>query len=200
MDQKSDDFGVSWLLWTIQYMKSKNGRECIWNTVRKRNFKICFRQQTRVRSLECRKQLQCHFLLHSCICTWENKRSGSCFEHYCLPFLWQVLACLEFVKYQLGLRWNIPVFARCNVYISAIHITKTCLYNFDPLKPKFYIVKLGFTGVCIIFLILLKNIDCEYSLEPPRWGGSNEYPQSMFWAEIWKISEFFIWKFSLFWL
>ena len=30
-----------------------------------------------------------------------------------------------------------------------------------------------------------------YSLEPPRWGGSNEYPQSMFWAEIWKISEFF---------
>ena len=33
------------------------------------------------------------------------------------------------------------------------HITKTCLYNFDPLKPHFYIVKLGFTGVCIIFLI-----------------------------------------------
>ena len=32
-------------------------------------------------------------------------------------------------------------------------ITKTCPYNFDPLKPHFYIVKLGFTGVCIIFLI-----------------------------------------------
>ena len=32
-------------------------------------------------------------------------------------------------------------------------ITKTCLYNLDPLKPHFYIVKLGFTGVCIIFLI-----------------------------------------------
>ena len=29
-------------------------------------------------------------------------------------------------------------------------------------------------------------------------GGSNEYPQSMFWAEIWKISEFLIWKFSFF--
>ena len=25
-----------------------------------------------------------------------------------------------------------------------------------------------------------QNIDCGYSLEPPRWGGSNEYPQSMF--------------------
>ena len=32
-------------------------------------------------------------------------------------------------------------------------ITKTCLYNFAPLKPHFYIVKLGFTGVYIIFLI-----------------------------------------------
>ena len=32
-------------------------------------------------------------------------------------------------------------------------ITKTYPYNFDPLKPHFYTVKLGFTGVCIIFLI-----------------------------------------------
>ena len=32
-------------------------------------------------------------------------------------------------------------------------ITKTCIYNFDPLKPNFYIVKLGFTGVYSIFLI-----------------------------------------------
>ena len=59
-------------------------------------------------------------------------------------------------------------------------ITKTCLYNFDPLKPLFYIVKLGFAGVYIIFLISAQNIDCGYSLEPPRRGGSNEYPQSMF--------------------
>ena len=36
-------------------------------------------------------------------------------------------------------------------------ITKTRLYNFNPLKPHFYIVKLGFTGVYIIFLILLKK-------------------------------------------
>ena len=36
-------------------------------------------------------------------------------------------------------------------------ITKTYLYNFDPLKPHFYIVKLGFTGVYIIFLISVKN-------------------------------------------
>ena len=84
--------------------------------------------------------------------------------------------------------------------VQRILITKTSLYNSDPLKPHFYIVKLGFTGVYIIFLISAQNIDCGYSLEPPRRGGSNEYPQSMFWAEIWKISEFFYVKIFLFWL
>ena len=68
-----------------------------------------------------------------------------------------------------------------------ISITNTCLYNFDPLKPHFYIVKLGFTEVYIIFLIFAQNIDFGYSLELPRRGGSNEYPQSMFWVEIWKL-------------
>ena len=37
--------------------------------------------------------------------------------------------------------------------IAEKRITKTRLYNFDPLKPHSYIVKLGFTGVYIIFLI-----------------------------------------------
>ena len=34
-----------------------------------------------------------------------------------------------------------------------VFIMKTCLYNFDPLKPHFYTVKLGFTGVYITFVI-----------------------------------------------
>ena len=33
-------------------------------------------------------------------------------------------------------------------------ITKTCLCNFDPLKPHFYIVKLGVTGIYIIFVFI----------------------------------------------
>ena len=33
-------------------------------------------------------------------------------------------------------------------------------------------------------------MDCGYPLEPPRRGCSNEYAQSMFWAEVWKVSEF----------
>ena len=31
-----------------------------------------------------------------------------------------------------------------------------------------------------IFHISAQNIDCGGLLEPPRWGGSNGYPQSMF--------------------
>ena len=89
------------------------------------------------------------------------------------------------------------VCCRCILFALPYGITKTCLYNFDPLKPHFCIVKLGFTGVYIIFLfsaqkhrlwVLVRTIDCGYSLEPPRRCGSNEYPQSMFWAEIRKIS------------
>ena len=35
----------------------------------------------------------------------------------------------------------------------------------------------------IFFLIFAQNIDCEYTLEPPRRGSYNEYPQSMFWSK-----------------
>ena len=40
-------------------------------------------------------------------------------------------------------------------------MTKPCLCNVDPLKPHFYVVKLEFTGVYIIFLISAqKHILC----------------------------------------
>ena len=37
-----------------------------------------------------------------------------------------------------------------------------------------------FTKNSDIFYISAQNIDCGYSLEPPRRGGSNKYPQSKF--------------------
>ena len=43
-----------------------------------------------------------------------------------------------------------------------------------PKNEKFQIKK------SYIFHITAQNIGCGYSLEPPREGGSNEYPQSMF--------------------
>ena len=87
-------------------------------------------------------------------------------------------------------------------YISRIminNITKTRLYNFDPLKPHFYIVKLGFTGVYIIFLISAQNIDCGYSLEPPQRGGSNEYHNLCFVQKYEKYQIFYLKTFSFLW-
>ena len=73
-----------------------------------------------------------------------------------------------------------------------LHITKTCLYNFDPLKPHFYIVKLGFTGVYIIFLISAQKHRLWYSLEPPRTH--NLYFEQKFEKKF----NIFIWKLSFF--
>ena len=40
-----------------------------------------------------------------------------------------------------------------------IRITKTCLYNFDPLKPHFYIKEnWGLQGYILFFLFLLRNM------------------------------------------
>ena len=64
-------------------------------------------------------------------------------------------------------------------------ITKTCLFKYTENSPppskneNFQIKKSD------IFHISAENIDCGYSLELP--GDSNEYPQSMFSAEIRKI-------------
>ena len=49
-----------------------------------------------------------------------------------------------------------------------------------PPQNPLLLVKLGYEGVYLFFLFLLQNIDCGYSLELPRRGGSNVYPQSMF--------------------
>ena len=197
----------------------ETGRMYIWRTACMRNFLICFRQYTRIRSVECwRKKKKQKKKKHSpsvtfCfivadahekinilvsglnisffLCNDVNLNTQDLFMH------------LEFVMYQLGLLRNMPDFTIRNICISVVfsyiqacpnclpiskYITKPCLYNFDLFKPHFHIVKLGFTGVCIMFL--LKNIDCRYSLELARRGVSNEYQQSIFWADIRKISEF----------
>ena len=52
-----------------------------------------------------------------------------------------------------------------NIVFLALKIENFQLKNFD------------------IFLIFAQNIDCGYTLEPPQRGGSNEYPQSMFWRK-----------------
>ena len=87
----------------------------------------------------------------------------------------------------------IIIIAPDKVTFSTKIITKTCLYNFDPLNPLLYSKTGVLQGYILrVFLLLLKTIDCGYSSEPPRRGGSDEYPQSMFGVEIRKISNNFI--------
>ena len=67
-----------------------------------------------------------------------------------------------------------------------LNITRTSVFkyteNFTNKKNESFQMKNS-----KIFHISAQNIDCGYSLEPPRRGSSNEYLQSMFWAEIRKI-------------
>ena len=67
----------------------------------------------------------------------------------------------------------------CRLICNVNCITKTRLYKYienftTKEKENFQIKKSD------IFHYSAQNIDCGYSLEPPRRGGSNEYPQSMF--------------------
>ena len=58
-----------------------------------------------------------------------------------------------------------------------VHITKPPYSNvlkLLPAKDEKFQIKID------IFHISAQNIDCKYSLEPPRRGNYNENPQSMF--------------------
>ena len=68
--------------------------------------------------------------------------------------------------------------------ISFKYIQKYFHYENTPIQIhwKFYHKKMAIFQIknSNIFHISAQNIDCGYSLEPPRRGGSNEYPQSIF--------------------
>ena len=91
--------------------------------------------------------------------------------------------------------WNIKCiyWTYVDIYITKTHPFKY-IENFTTKKNEKIQIKNS-----DIFHISAKNIDRGYSLETPRRGGSNEYQQSMFWAEIWKILGFFNWFFFIFW-
>ena len=62
--------------------------------------------------------------------------------------------------------------------LFAVHYENTPIQIYR--KSHLQKLKNFWQKILIFFLIFAQNIDCGYSLEPPRWGGSNEYPQSMF--------------------
>ena len=91
-------------------------------------------------------------------------------------WIWWIAQCYSFIKFLKTIARN---------KLDWYDITKTRLFKyikkFTTKKENFQIKKSD------IFHISAQYIDCGYSLEPPRRGGSNKYPQSMFWADIIKI-------------
>ena len=81
--------------------------------------------------------------------------------------------------YNEGTDFVRPTCQKIRLLTLRLNITKTCLFkyieNLTTKKENFQIKKSD-----IFFYISAQNIDCGYSLEPPRRSGSYEYPQSMF--------------------
>ena len=63
-----------------------------------------------------------------------------------------------------------------------LFITKTCPYDIHIFPKVVKIENFQFKNFDN-FLIFAQNINCGYTLEPPRRGGSIEYPQSMYWSQ-----------------
>ena len=70
-----------------------------------------------------------------------------------------------------------------NAIRSALNLSFATIYVRHANKHQMLsspLRKHAYLNILKILHILAQNIDCGYSLEPPRWSGSNEYPQSMF--------------------
>ena len=106
-----------------------------------------------------------------CWLIWINFASSSktpfvmlqSFNHFMSQFIPSGLCYLNsfdrFFFFFLQQKGCLVVFFFLLLLLLLLHvcITKTRLYNIDPLKPHFCIVQLGFTGVYIIFLISVLN-------------------------------------------
>ena len=68
-----------------------------------------------------------------------------------LPYSYQYTICpWTYISYASK---QMVLIAQEGKFLMSSLIMKTYLYNVDPLKPHFYMVRLGFTGIYIIFLI-----------------------------------------------
>ena len=77
---------------------------------------------------------------------------------------------------------SVPLLSACaRRHVFAWPVTKTRLYSniLRILPPKYENFQMKNSGN---FHISAQSIDCGYLLEPPHRGGSNEYPQAMFFS------------------
>ena len=83
---------------------------------------------------------------------------------------------IRFFRSLLIISLSSPVFAVCCLHLPLHTLQKLAhaIYREVFQYQKFHWKNFD------IFNIFAQNIDCGYTLEWPRRGGSNEYPQSMF--------------------
>ena len=97
---------------------------------------------------------------------------GNFIHHTIFITVWS-FSIFVWIKHFWAPSWN-----PCYIHNGVIIITKISLFkyteNFTNKKRKFSDKKFWY------FIFLPKTIDCGYLLELPRWGSSNEFPQSMF--------------------
>ena len=81
---------------------------------------------------------------------------------------------------------DFTVFNKIKVKLPRNSLRKHAYSNIlkiSPPKTESFQIK-----ILMFLYISAQNIDCGCSLEPPRRGGSNEYPQSMFLSRSKKIN------------
>ena len=106
---------------------------------------------------------------------------------FCLNDMLSGSCLASIVVYFWEGRWNCMLcffFGLWHVYGLSCSLMFCFHYENTPMQiyRKFHLQILNISRwkTLIFFHISAQNIDCGYSLEPPRRGGSNEYPQSMF--------------------
>ena len=113
-------------------------------------------------------------------CTVEISKSCTSTPNQDPKFKWQTMPCRVFhIKFDS--RVKIFLISTGQQWLN-IHCEKHAYSNIlkilQPKKENFQIKNSD------IFHIYAQHIDCGYSLETPRRGGSNEYSQSMFFSKI----------------
>ena len=76
------------------------------------------------------------------VCLWNEIRYGS-------KISYDILVDRDYWANKVRFVWSLKLLC----------IMMTRLYNFSPLKPHFYIVKMGLPRYTLCFLFMLKNID-----------------------------------------
>ena len=120
-----------------------------------------------------------------CLSDWMDTQAdlSLCLAH--MPFCRFCWALAQFSLLQqliwAGSGWHIPYHFTLSIwtpYFLTIPILKHYENTSIQIYWKFYNQKRENFDIknSDIFHIFSQNIDCGYSLEPPQWGGSNEYP------------------------